>query len=74
MFCTKCGANINDDSAFCMKCGQPVNKPNVKQVKKKAASKSELIILGIIGISIILLIGTIIKLVKKERKMLIEKH
>ena len=66
MFCTKCGANINDDSAFCMKCGQPVNKPNVKQVKKKAASKSELIILGIIGISIILLIGTIIKLVKKN--------
>ncbi len=27
MFCTKCGTNIPDGSAFCTKCGAPVGQP-----------------------------------------------
>ena len=34
MFCSKCGANIPDGSAFCSQCGNPVNnapvKPNIQ--------------------------------------------
>ena len=32
MFCSHCGANVNDDAAFCPKCGAPLKSQEVHYV------------------------------------------
>lgn len=48
MFCTKCGAQINDNAYVCIKCGVLVHKEPAKVGKPGTVS----FVLGIIAISI----------------------
>ena len=32
MYCTNCGAEVNDNTAICLKCGVPVNNAASKQI------------------------------------------
>lgn len=42
MFCSNCGAEVNDNAVVCVKCGCAVNKPNsAKPVVNPAESKKD---------------------------------
>lgn len=67
MFCTKCGSNIPDDSAFCIACGQPVDGVPAQPVQPqqqwapqppaKKKSKAPLVIVIVVVVLAILGVG-----------------
>lgn len=61
MFCTKCGAKLQENAKFCVKCGTPAKKPPVKppvkppipepeEEPKKSKKKAVIILLVIIAL------------------------
>ncbi|MDO5308261.1 MAG: CD225/dispanin family protein [Planctomycetia bacterium] len=69
-FCSKCGAQVSDDSAFCPSCGSPVSSTNATSFSQTSAVSSEYtsdikthlvpnIILIFLGGGIFAIIGTI---------------
>jgi hypothetical protein len=51
MICPKCGAELNDGSAFCPRCGTQINPvmPNVAGSGKKRGTSTAAIVLGVVG-------------------------
>ena len=45
MFCSNCGAEINDNAVVCVKCGCAVNRPQVNIVINNDSSKDWLVTL-----------------------------
>lgn len=64
MFCSKCGALIENGQKFCSKCGSPVALSN-DNLNKKISKKNKLIILGI-GISIFISLILLLLIFKKD--------
>jgi|GEM_PF-3831304 len=75
LFCTNCGAKLNEDSEFCGQCGTSRQTTIIKYNKEKKYNKLKLsvrvIILSLIGVlfagtGFLFLIGIIISIVKND--------
>lgn len=61
LYCTKCGAKLNENVKFCEKCGAPVEKNAPEKSSGSATKKNGLIGIAVIAVAVLVVITFVIK-------------